>query len=87
MKMIFTTIAILALFLAWFAYTGGMQLTFKPFSIKFNTLYDAIGWVLVITGMLCFRYEAEKRGYRDGVNDTVAKIEAKIKEMIKDGEE
>jgi hypothetical protein len=82
MKRMITIVALLILTFAWLAFAGGMKLTWKPFSLKFEHIFDAIGWILVIAGMACFRYEAHKKGYTEGTNETIEKIEKGINSMI-----
>ena len=75
-------VALLTLTFAWIAFAGGMKLTWKPFSLKFEHIFDAIGWILVIAGMACFRYESHKKGYTEGATETIEKLEKSIDLMI-----
>jgi hypothetical protein len=57
-------------------YFSGVTISFKPFSIKFERLWSAIGYLLIVVGGVCMQIQ----GYKDCEKET------KDKEIIFDFE-
>lgn len=53
------------LFLLFFLLIARTTITFSPFSIKFERLIMAIGWVLIIAGVECIITQSYREGRRD----------------------
>jgi len=53
------------LFLFFFLLIARTTITFSPFSIKFERLFMAIGWVLIIAGVECIVIQSYRESRRD----------------------
>lgn len=92
-----TTIYIV-IFIIAFCYLSKINISFNPFSIKFNTLELGIGWLLLMTGFALVSYNTKKEaiieersenikefyseGLRDGHKFAIDQVNEKINEAI-----
>lgn len=77
MKIYLTTLA-LSLILLFLADT---TITFRPFSITFGRGWQALGYVLIVMGLICLRYQWRGDGLKRG-----AEIKREVIEEIKQDE-
>ena len=93
-----TTIYIV-IFIIAFCYLSKINISFNPFSIKFNALELGIGWVLLMIGFALVSYNTEKEaikeersknikefyseGLKDGHKLAIDQVNEKIKEAIR----
>lgn len=82
MKTIIWLIIIIAIML----YIAGLEISFKPFSIKFNNLANLLGMIFLILAMLCWDYTSWSRGYKEGYKEggeyAIKSIEKEVKSQI-----
>jgi FtsH-binding integral membrane protein len=45
------------------------QVSFSPFSVRFEALGYAIGWLMIIVGVSLISYDSEKRARREVVEE------------------
>ena len=50
------------------------SIEFKPFSIKFGSPYNALGYMLIFIGIICIKIDAEKKGARKAIDHVVNQI-------------
>lgn len=66
------------IFIIFFLFISGTQITFKPFSISFPRIVYAIGMCLVMAGLITIcafeRAAGYKEGYRSGIEPQIDSI-------------
>lgn len=77
-----TTIIVIATLIVLLFVNGGLTVSFKPFSIKFPTYLQYIGWVLLITGVSFISVSHGKEEYKKGRIEMMKDIEKAIDEFI-----
>lgn len=80
MKPILLTIMIL---LAFFFIIGGLEITFKPFSISMPYWYRSVGWFLITIGVTTLIIGERNNAYKDGFKNGLDKGSEIIIEAIK----
>lgn len=53
-----------------FAFLADTTVSFSPLRIKFGTLHNAIGWILIAIAIAFMSVGEFKRGYKKGVEQT-----------------
>lgn len=78
MKIVFYII----IFVIVFLFTANTQITFKPFSISLPYWHKPVGLLLVVIGIYVFNIGENiseyKRGYKNGIKDTIELIKDKL---------
>lgn len=64
------TIIWIIIMIAIMLYIAGLEISFKPFTIKFNNLINLLGMIFLILTMLCWDYIAFTRGYTEGYKNS-----------------
>ena len=68
--------------LAFFFIIGGLEITFKPFSISIPYWYRSVGWFLITIGVTTLilgeRKDAYERGIKRGSEITIEAIKKRI---------
>lgn len=78
-----TSIIILfVLFIFMLLSFGQVSISFKPFSISIPYWHRAVGFVLVISGILVYNIGEHSAGYKKGLNDGVDLVIKYAKEKI-----
>ena len=72
MKELIFAIVIIAL---GFMLMADTTITLKPFSIKFGSPFNAVGYFLIFTGIICIKIDAEKKGATKAINRVFEQIE------------
>lgn len=67
-----TTICIV-LFIVWCFITAETKISFKPFSISFNSPFLLLAWLLMVAGMVCFSVHFDKKAIKE-VTDKVVDV-------------
>jgi len=65
MKELLILIAIIAV---GFLLMADTHITLKPFSIKFESPYNAIGFLLIFIGVVFIKIDAERKGVRKAID-------------------
>ena len=65
MKTLFFT----AIIIIVFGFLSGITIQFKPFKVSFESLYFAIGWFLLIIGIVFIQYDSHDKGYKKALKD------------------
>lgn len=50
-------------------------ITLKPFSIRFGSPFNAVGYMLIFIGVICIKIDAEKKGATKAINRVFERIE------------
>jgi hypothetical protein len=75
---VISTIIIISLIAILFLIMSRLSLSFKPFSFKIQEPFRGIGWVLLVLGISCMEYSAQKKG-RNEIFDKAKKTLDDIK--------
>ena len=79
-------IAIIIL-VVWLLFLGGTKITLYPFSISMEYWWKALGWLLMILGMVILTvgeyHRGRMKGYGEGVDKCIELLDKKIKEEKK----
>lgn len=82
-----TTIYILAVILG-FCWLSGMKVTFNPFTVKFESLGLAVGWLLIGIGIIFVTFHTGKqfynRGYKRAFNDAYDVLDEYMSDKLKE---
>lgn len=70
----------------FFLFLAGTMVTFKPFTIKFEKIYYALGWSLIIIGILLIQYDTMV-AYRNKWDAKLKPMEDKAIENVKRSQE
>jgi len=62
----------------FFIYLGSVKITFSPFSIRLETWYRSIGWLLLVIGLGFLFYDQRITGYHEGYNDCIKDFKEQI---------
>jgi len=65
---------VLALIVLGFALMADTSITVKPFSIKFASPYNAVGYLLIFIGIICIKIDAEKKGAKKAVDHIIEQL-------------
>jgi uncharacterized membrane protein len=65
---------VFAVIVIGFALMADTSITFKPFSIKFESPYNAIGYMLVFIGIIFIKIDSEKKGAKKAVDTIVEQL-------------
>lgn len=63
---LFSALILLAIFL----YSAEFSISFKPFSIKFGNLLEAVSIIVIMIGVIMFSTNMYKKGLEKGIKDT-----------------
>ena len=77
-----STIITLVIFLACFIYLANTEFSLKPFKIQFNNWLLAVGWFVLLTGVLIIKYDAERKA----TEKTITEIQKVIDKVVKEKE-
>lgn len=80
---IFSVIVIITCFL----FLANTTITFNPFSIKLSQPYYAIGWFLIVAGIILIRQDEYKKGLQRGVEIAIEEIQNGVQELRKERED
>ena len=56
------------------------SISFRPFSIKFSSPYNAVGYMLIFIGIICIKIDAEKKGAKKAIDHVIDQISNPNKE-------
>ena len=65
---------LLAITVVGFALMADTQITFKPFSIKFASPYNAVGYLLIFAGIIFIKIDSERKGAKKAVETIIEQV-------------
>ena len=63
-----------------FLLLGRTEIKVNPFSIHIEGWRNAVGWILIIIGTMFLGYDSRKRGYEQGILDSIEYLKSQINE-------
>lgn len=72
MKELIIAIVIIAL---GFMLMADTTISLKPFSIKFASPFNAVGYLLVFIGIICIKIDSERKGATKAIDKVFERIE------------
>jgi uncharacterized membrane protein len=85
MKTIINCLIWAIIIFALLRWVGGLEITFKPLSIKMPNWANLIAFIFFVLGLIFYTYRQHEIGYKQGVNDTLEQAEKfidKTKELV-----
>lgn len=73
-------IYILILVLLFF-YASDVKICFKPFKIYFNDLPYAIGFFLIIIGVVCIQVSGYRKGNLEGYKEAISDVKTEVSKI------
>lgn len=68
-------IFVIALIIIGFALMADTTISFNPFSIKFGSPYNAVGYMLIFTGIIFIKIDSEKKGAKKAIDTIFERVE------------
>ena len=65
---------LLAITVVGFALMADTQITVKPFSIKFASPYNAVGYLLIFAGIIFIKIDSERKGAKKAVETIIEQV-------------
>lgn len=66
---------VLLIVIVGFAIMADTTISFKPFSIKFGSPYNAVGYLLIFSGIAFIKIDSERKGARKAIDVVTERIE------------
>jgi hypothetical protein len=76
-------ISVLLFTVVLFFYAGGFKMGIKPFFIKFETPFVMFAIIFLAISVSCFRIHVSREAFKDGVDQTIKRIEQLLQERRK----
>lgn len=67
-------IFISALIILGFALMADTTITWKPFSVKFESPYNAVGYLLIFIGIIFIKVDSERKGAKKAVDQIIEQV-------------
>lgn len=55
-------------FIVFFCFTAGVKMSWKPFHFQLEYPWKAIGWVLIMAGLVCLEFSSYKKGVKEATD-------------------
>lgn len=67
-------IFISALIILGFALMADTTITWKPFSVKFESPYNAVGYLLIFIGIIFIKVDSERKGAKKAIDQIIEQV-------------
>lgn len=67
-------IFISALIILGFALMADTTITWKPFSVKFESPYNAVGYLLIFVGIIFIKVDSERKGAKKAIDQIIEQV-------------